>query len=520
MFKMGSDFHYSNADLWFRNLDILIERVNGAKAGVFAFYSTPELYLKARAAENLTWPVYTNDFFPYADCKHCYWTGYYSSRPSLKILERRASSFLQVLRHLQLVDVLSHPRGVDRGIGHSVVALLEEAVGVANHHDAVTGTSKQHVAEDYKLRLSSALSKAENFTADILGEFALKPSLPSGSLHFCRLVNESVCPTTQGMVPGDSAIVVVYNPRAKPANMHISILLSSVAMKVNVTVRDSRGDGVRSQLIPTPCDLLHLRETRVSGCTLHFQATHVRALSSETFIISLHHFAENVLQSDVPATITREESVPIGKEHVGEILVSNGLVSFTIDRKTGLLKSVSRLDGSGARLSVSQDFSYYRSAAFASSRRNNDRRSPYRKNSSPDRDLMGERSEQSSGAYIFRPASSDEVPNPIRSDAVIRDEVPAIVYVGVVRGEEVSEVRQVFSSWTAQTIRLLSEDISLEFEWTVGPIPVGDGTGKEIVSIFRSSLDSGEILYTDSNSREFVKRVRNKRPSWNLVSSI
>ena len=31
---------------------------------------------------------------------------------------------------------------------------LEEAVSLAHHHDGVTGTSKQHVADDYNMRIS------------------------------------------------------------------------------------------------------------------------------------------------------------------------------------------------------------------------------------------------------------------------------------------------------------------------------------------------------------------------------
>ena len=35
-----------------------------------------------------------------------------------------------------------------------------EAMGIAQHHDAVSGTEKQHVADDYALRLADGIDAA------------------------------------------------------------------------------------------------------------------------------------------------------------------------------------------------------------------------------------------------------------------------------------------------------------------------------------------------------------------------
>lgn len=60
------------------------------------FYSTPSCYLKAVHESNNTWSTKDDDFFPYASDPHSYWTGYYSSRPTLKYFERKGNNFLQV----------------------------------------------------------------------------------------------------------------------------------------------------------------------------------------------------------------------------------------------------------------------------------------------------------------------------------------------------------------------------------------------------------------------------------------
>jgi lysosomal alpha-mannosidase len=35
-----------------------------------------------------------------------------------------------------------------------------DAMGIVQHHDAITGTEKQHVANDYALRLSQGIDSA------------------------------------------------------------------------------------------------------------------------------------------------------------------------------------------------------------------------------------------------------------------------------------------------------------------------------------------------------------------------
>lgn len=47
---------------------------------------------------------------------------------------------------------------------------LTEEMGVYQHHDAVAGTAKQHVADDYALRLSKGLEKSTKSYSEIMNE--------------------------------------------------------------------------------------------------------------------------------------------------------------------------------------------------------------------------------------------------------------------------------------------------------------------------------------------------------------
>ena len=42
----------------------------------------------------------------------------------------------------------------------------------------------------------------------------------------------------------------------------------------------------------------------------------------------------------------------------------------------------------------------------------------------------------------------------------------------LLQGSRVQEIRQVFSAWASQVIRIYADERHVEIEWTVGPIPI------------------------------------------------
>ena len=55
----------------------------------------------------------------------------------------------------------------------------------------------------------------------------------------------------------------------------------------------------------------------------------------------------------------------------------------------------------------------------------------------------------------------------------------------------------------------------VEVEWTVGPIPIDDGAGKEIIIRYDTDIQNQAKFYTDANGREVLERTRDYRPTWN-----
>ncbi|XP_060554885.1 lysosomal alpha-mannosidase-like [Ruditapes philippinarum] len=115
MVEMGSDFQYRWADKWYENLDELIKLVNqrqkeNEEFKINLLYSTPSCYLYQLHRSNRTWPVKQDDFFPYAHRENSFWTGYFTSRPTLKRFVRTSGALLQVILfiHYFLLKILNY----------------------------------------------------------------------------------------------------------------------------------------------------------------------------------------------------------------------------------------------------------------------------------------------------------------------------------------------------------------------------------------------------------------------------
>ena len=78
------------------------------------------------------------------------------------------------------------------------------------------------------------------------------------------------------------------------------------------------------------------------------------------------------------------------------------------------------------------------------------------------------------------------------------------------------EVHQRFDSYISQVVRIDTQTDQIEFDWAVGPIPIEDEQGKEIVVRYITDLSSNRTFFTDANGRQVLKRVWNHRPTWNV----
>ncbi|XP_039250452.2 lysosomal alpha-mannosidase-like [Styela clava] len=470
MMTMGSDFQYSNAHKWYKNLDKLIKYVNAAKdSNISVFYSTPSCYLYALNQANKEWNVKTDDFFPYADSPHQFWTGYFTSRPALKGYVRESNKLLQVCKQMEaLTQGFSSSGKKQAKTGTVSSQKLREAMGVAQHHDAVSGTEKQHVANDYAKRLYKGreVCKAVISTA-VMGN--------PDDLHFCDYLNITLCDFTQKT---DEFTVVVYNPLARNVPTYVRLPVSDDSG--TFTVKDKlTGMYVGSQIVPvTQPTLLVRRNKGNADSELVFKADNIPPLGFSEFSVIKSNFSDVYKKTNNKGFHRRVRG--------GDVTIANEYFKVVFDGSNGQMKTIANIE-SGITLPVMQQMFWYNAS-------------------------MGNNiSLQKSGAYVFRPNSS--TPFHCTQDGKIELEV--------LQGDTplVQEVVQKFSDWAWQVVRLYSGVRYIEAEWTIGPIPFEDGYGKEFISRFYFPLQTNGEFYTDANGREILKRKKDFRPTWTLNQS-
>ena len=405
--------------------------------------------------------------FPLCGCSQ--WTGYFTSRPGLKGYVRSSSITLQAARQLEVFT---------GGDGTGTEAAWE-ALAVAQHHDAVSGTERQHVAYDYAMRIASGMATAYRTLDSALSKLAANGTAVV-DFHSCPLLNVSICPAIREA--GDAFTVIVYNPQARARYDVLTLPLYSAT---NVTVTNSAGRVVASEVVPVPRTSAHTAESAPravmftpfassEGLGLGFDTFTVQPVTSTSSAGRLHRLRRRDDGSDADVPALRASSA-------ATVSIENAAVRLTFDNATGLVVSWTELE-SGVSHDFSQNFFYY----------------------IPSEDGNA----GTSNSYTFQPKANTSL-FPVST---------APVTLSVFKGAQVQMVHQTWGQWLSQTWRLTNASRLPEVEWTIGPINITDGIAKEIVTRYTTPIQSQGELWTDSNGREFQRRLRDRRVSFNYTA--
>lgn len=234
------DFKYQDAFAQFDNMDKILGfiRDNPTVFNMTIRWSKPSTYLKALSTEpSSIWPTRSaQDFFSYDDNKNSWWTGYFTSRPELKGIVRQSEAELRVVDNLASLFSIT---GRDQSGQPASIEQLHQAMGCAQHHDAVSGTEKQAVAENYATLLYRARAK----TTPLIQSYLSQLVTPSGA-PYATFTNTSTL--VQNLAPGGNVSVLIYNSLYKRRFEVVKIPV----WHYDVQVFRPSGGMYRSQVLP------------------------------------------------------------------------------------------------------------------------------------------------------------------------------------------------------------------------------------------------------------------------------
>ncbi|XP_030621729.1 alpha-mannosidase 2x isoform X1 [Chanos chanos] len=488
---LGDDFRYDKALEWdqqYQNYQKLFDYMNShsemhvqAQFGTLTDYfdALYKTYGVAPGTRPPDYPVLSGDFFAYADREDHYWSGYYTSRPFYKNLDRILESHLRGAEILYSLAV-AHARhaGMEGRYPTSDYSLLTDArrnIALFQHHDAITGTSKEVVVIDYGNRLLRSLIglkrviiNAAHFlimkNKDIYRFYQTEPFLETDDR---RATQDSLPQRTLIELESSPRYVVLFNPVEQERLCVVTVLVNSA--RVRVLTEDGQ---------TLPVQLSAQWSSAIQMSAEVYQASFMARLPALGLaVFHLYDSADSpmTLRSDtvlrVPShgqTIRGVDPLPLRSQMADSqpFYIHSQSLTLGFSGTTGLLESIRRKDDP-QEVRVQIQFLIYGTRS----------------------------SKDKSGAYLFLPDGNAK-PYTQRELPIVR----------VVEGPLFAEVVAHYQHFQ-QTIRIHNvpgvDGLSLDITVMVD---IRDQTNKELSMRIVTDIQSEDTFYTDLNGYQIQPR--------------
>lgn len=501
LIPLGDDFRYDHDIEWdqqYRNYKKLFDFINANKEryhGAEVGFGTPSDFFKVlRERSDSKFPTLRGDFFVYSDVysegRPAYWSGFYTSRPYWKVLDRELEGNLrstEILYTFAVNDAKRKKLQTAKLLERNYEKLIKARQNLAlfQHHDAITGTSKAFVMNDFALKLFEGIQDCASIQSYAIQCLLSKPGNLGASTSAKIVIPDNDRqtydqPTYRLALNIDKSRprnIIVFNPHGRRKTEPIKILVS----EPNVRVVDSDGVVIKHQINPvwnsSESDEQPLAISKVCF-ELLFVAV-LEPLSLTTFTIKKSANQEGL--SLVYCKNCAGHSVfTIKPMRLGDIQLENDHFQVLFDGKTGLMNSI--MDKrTGILQHIDINFAAYQSAQFHS------------------------------GAYLFMPD-----PNLRETEKKVLDDYPGPSTIIVTSGPLSSEITVIYSLIT-HTVRLYHskgiESKGLFVENVVDFDRPPKNRETELFMRLSSGISNGEpaVIYTDSNGFQMQKRVTVKR---------
>ncbi|KAL1116642.1 hypothetical protein AAG570_005114 [Ranatra chinensis] len=501
LMPIGDDFRYDHDVEWdqqYRNYKRLFDYINAnfQTYNAQVSFGTPSDYFKAVKQRMKDFKVLKGDFFVYSDIfsegRPAYWSGYFTTRPYWKVLDRELEAELRSAEILYTVAV-NRARAASR---NSTVKILErdfekltrsrQSLALFQHHDAITGTSKALVMHDYALKMFEALQDSvavQSYAVQTL--LADRMATPSTRFILSDTDRES------------------YEKLARKVPLHVEVERPRKVVVFNSLAQK------RSEMIRLKVTHPWVRVKDADGKTLPFQVNPVwnvtegggphLAIAEDAFELTfLAELPPLTLSTFVVEALPKEIGSREGRAMVycrrcdrsphfdvkgiqsGHVQLENDKFKLLLDGRTGFLKSVvDKATGKSTQCAV--QFAAYPSAQFHS------------------------------GAYLFMPD-----PNSRETERDVLEEYPGQKIV-IVSGPISSELTVIYGNLLTHSVRIyqsggpLGDGIYIENTVDFETPPKNRET--ELFMRLVTDISNGDPpeFHTDLNGFQTQKRVKVER---------
>lgn len=168
LIPLGDDFRYNVIEEWDQQYTNYVKLINYINSNKDLYkseikFGTPSDYFDEIVKRYDQFPTLKGDFFVYSDIfsegRPAYWSGYFTTRPYMKLLDRELEHSLRGAEILYTIALnvarqnrlKPHIKVLERDFEKLIRS--RRNLGLFQHHDAITGTSKSFVMRDYGLKL-------------------------------------------------------------------------------------------------------------------------------------------------------------------------------------------------------------------------------------------------------------------------------------------------------------------------------------------------------------------------------
>lgn len=501
-------------DQQYTNYQMLLEHINANPSRYHANiqWGTLKDYFKEVRARMKDFPTLQGDFFPYGDIftegRPAYWTGYFTTRPYWKLLDRQLQA---VLRSAEILYTWAWARTnqitnvrVSQFLEKDYEKLVKarENLALFQHHDGITGTSKAHVMHDYAMKMfesyHDSISVSAHCSQYLLMTQSMLTSLKSDHSFLDHLQPDFERPTYERLpskIPigtdDQLRLIVLFNSLGQQRFELVNILVTSdsfrltnehghdVVFQINPVWNDT-GNGLL--IVPKQFEVFFIADLpalTLVTYTLHPKAARTTNEDKKAIIYSNHYAAPP--KTGYETTFDTRDVLP------GDIQIDSDSLKLLFDGTTGMLRSVTNKKN-GKVTQTAFNFASYPSAQFKS------------------------------GAYLFKPDPNAREP----VEDVLAGAKPRIF---IHSGPVTSELTVMFGSVLMHTLRIfhvshepMESAIYVENTYNFGSrynsteTPGFPPNYRETELFMRIStdIDNGlsPVLYTDQSGLHMQKRVK------------